>query len=420
MIIEVVEKEGLKREVTIEVPADLVDKTYGKFYDEFRRQAKIDGFRPGKAPANIIKSRFKAEVTAEVVDELVKECFGEAIKEKNLDPVGTPILSHVDQVDEGKPFRFTINIEIMPQIDQVKYEKLQIQKADVQVPDEGVEQVMAQLRKSNADLRTVDRPAGDTDIVICDFEVAKGDPNVFDNQPVQNQEIDLGHEHTDPEFRDGLLGSRRDDIREITISYPPDYPNQKFAGRQLTYAVTVKEVKERLLPTVDDDFARQVAGGKTLLELKLDIRKELEASAARNIDRANRKMIIDQVVSQNQIVVPDSMVESYLKNVIEDYKQNAATVDEAELREKYRPVGVNTIRWVLLFHRLAGVEKIEVLPSDTENWIKRFADNYRMDVPKAKEVLSRTGRINDIKDGILEDKVLDFLLTKAEVRETQS
>jgi trigger factor len=408
---EMAEKEGLKRELNIEVPAEVVDQEFNKIYGEYSKKAKIKGFRPGKVPVKVIRSRFKNEATADVVDSLINKYFEEALKEKNIEPIGKPVLSSVD-IDEGKPMSFTIGFEVLPDIDKVNYDEIRIDMPKIEVTDEEVDRVLNQMRKGSADIRSVDRPAEKSDIVICDLQVVAGDIET-DDKILQNQEIDLDNEYTVKEFREGLVGVKRDDIPEIKIEYGDDYPDEKFAGKSITYKVKVNEIKERVLPLLNDDFAKQVGHGETLLELKLAIRKHVESEKKADAARIAKKSLIDQLVEKNQINVPESMVESYLNGVVEDYKKNEEKFDEAEIREKYRPVGQNAVRWYLLFHRLAEQEKIEVSTDDTENWIKNFADNYRMEVPQAKELLAKTGKASEIRDGILEEKVVDFLMTRA-------
>jgi len=410
--IEVVEKEGLKRELNIELPAEIVNEEYEKTYDEYRKKAKIKGFRPGKIPANVVRNRFKQEATADVVDSLINKYFPEALKEKKLEPIGKPVLSDIE-IEEGKPLTFTIGFEILPEIGAVKYDDMAIEEPVVEVPDDEVDKVLEQMRKGNAEVRSVNRPAGEHDILISDLEIIEGDVDT-DAKTMQNQEIDLDNEYTVKEFREGLVGIKSDETREIKISYPDDYSDKNFAGKSLVYKVMAKEVKERILPQMNDDFAKLIGQGETLLELKLAIRKHIEQEKSAEAAREIKKSIIDQLVEMNPIDVPESMVESYLNGVVEDYKKNEEKFDEKELREKFRPVGVNSVTWYLLFHRLAAQEKIEVSVEDTENWIKKFAENYRMEVPKAKELLAKTGKASEIKDGMLEEKAVDFLMSKAD------
>lgn len=415
MNIEIVAKEGLKRELIIEIPADVVDKTYQNIYDEYRRNAKIDGFRPGKAPVSVIRTRFKDEATAELVDQLVKEYYNQAVKENNLDPVGPPVLQAVD-VDEGKPFRFTLGIEIMPLIESIAAENLWVYKPPIDVADKEVDGVLDELRRRHADVRTVERPSRGEDVLVCDLEIVEGEVGEAERQPITNQEIDLGHPSTDQEFRDKLIGAARNDERRVDITYPADYPNPTFAGKAIAYKITVREVKERILSPLDDAFAAQVEKDTTLLELKLKIRKQLEAERTAELARTNKRLVIDQVVGQNAVDVPEVLVQRYLNDVIEDYKKDNVPMEEDVVRKRYRPMGIASLRWYFLYHRLGELEKIEVSQEDTENWIKRFAEHYGVDVPRAKQYLEHSGKAGEIKDGILEEKILDHLMAKATVK----
>ncbi len=412
MKVEVVEKEGLKRELTVEIPADIVDAEYEKVYKELRNKAKLDGFRPGKTPVSVIKSKFKPEATAEVVDQLINKYYVEAIKDEKLEPVGTPVLSNVD-IEEGKPMSFTLGIEIMPIIDTIAFDKLTVEKTDLKVEDKEVDTILEEIRKEQATLKAVDRKATESDVVFVDLEPTGGVIEALGDTPLQNQQIEMDGMNTVKEFKEGLLGVKRDETREITLLYPDDYQVEKFAGKSVTFNTVVKEVKERILPELTDDFAKQTNMATTMLELKLNLRKNLEKEKEAEIARHQKKIIVDQMSEMNNFDVPETMVDTYLKNVVDEQKQKNDKVDEGEIREKFHPIGVSTVRWYLLYHRLAVQEKIEVSPEDTENWIKRFAEQYRMDVGKAKEILAKTGRANEIKDGLLEEKVLDFLISKA-------
>lgn len=412
--VDIVEKEGLKRELTIEVPADVVDEAYNKIYEDYRKKAKIKGFRPGKVPLNVIRNKYKNEVTADLIDTLINEYFIQAIREKQLEPIGKPVISKVD-VDEGKPLTFTVGIEVMPTIDTVVYDNLTVEEPEIQVPDKMVDNVVERLRENNADLRSVERTAKEDDVVICDLEVIEGDLDTGEG-PLSNQEIDLGHEYTVKEFRDGLAGVSRDETRNISIAYPEDYPDEKFAGKSITYKVLAKEIKERILPAVDDAFAKQAGGGETVLELRMNIRKRIEQDMRTDIKKGNKKQLMDQLVEKNPIGAPDSMVESYLNSLVKEAQENKKDVDEKEIRGKYRDLAQHAVKWYLLYHRLAIQEKIEVASTDIENWTQQFADNYHMDIARAKELLAKSGRSDEIKDGILEEKVVDFLMSKADVK----
>lgn len=414
MQIELIEKDGLKRELNIQVPAEIVSEAYTKIYSEYRKKANIKGFRQGKAPLDIIRRKFKHEATHDLIDDLVNKYFVQALEEKKLDPVGEPVISKID-VDEGKPLTFTVGIEVMPDIDSVKYEDLVVEEPEIEIPDNMVDNVIERLRFNNSDVRAVERPSGEKDLVICDLEISNGDVDLGP-APLTNQEIDLSDEYTVKEFREGLTGVKRDDVRELTAVYPEEYADEKFAGKSVSYKVSVKEVKERILPIVNDAFARQTGGGETLLELRMSIRKGLEENMRGDIRKADKKQIVDQVVAQNPIGVPETMTASYLDGVVKDIREHEKDVDEVKIREQYRPLAEHAVRWYFLYHRLAMQENIKAEPADIDKWTQRFADNYHMDIARAKEILAKSGRAEEIKDGILEEKVVDFLMSKAQVK----
>jgi len=410
--IEVIEKEGLKRELKIEIPAETVDESFGRILQIFRQKTKIKGFRPGKTPLSVIRSRYKEEVKAEVVDELVKKFYQEAVQEKKLATVGQPLLTDID-IDEGKPMKMTLVVEVMPEIETVHYDGITIEEKPFEIADEEIDKVVDEMRKSGATLQAVDRAATAEDAIICDLEAAEGDTDIFEEKYFQSQEIDLDSPYTDPEFKKALTGANRDDMRDVTINYPENYQNPRFAGKTVTYRVTVNEIKEKILPTVDDEFAKQSGQGETVLEMRLNIRKQLEKEAETDQLKDKKRQLIDQIGEKNPVEVPTSMVDAYLENIIKDFKENNREIDEAEIKDKYRPAGEKTVRWFMLFHRLAKQENIEVSPEDTENWIKTFAANYHMEVAQAKQVLAQSGRASEIKDGILEERVIDFLMAKS-------
>ncbi|MFH1701257.1 MAG: trigger factor [Candidatus Zixiibacteriota bacterium] len=411
MLVELIEKEGLKRELKIEIPAEEVDKAYKKIYADMSKKIKLDGFRPGKIPPNVIRKRFHREATAEVIDSMINEHYPKAIRENQLEPVGTPVLTNVD-VDEGKPLKFSLGIEVMPKLEDIKIDGITAEEIKIEVTDSEVDEVVEITRKQQAALRTVDRPANKTDLLICDLEPIQGAIEGLGDTPMDNQEIDLDSPKTVKEFKEALPGTKRDDVKEIILSFPEHHSDKKFAGKSVTFKTTVKEVKEKILPELNDDFAKRLGLGETYLEFKINLRKRMEAERRAELLRKQKRDIVDQVVDKNEFDVPEAMLDSYFKNVIEDIKRQNQDVDEKEIREKYRPIGINTVKWYLLYHRLAVLEKIEVSAEDTEKWIKSFAESYRMEFGKAKEILTQTGKSEEIKDGILEDKVIEFLLSK--------
>jgi trigger factor len=402
--------EGLIREIEIEVPTETVDATFAEIYHRYRKEAKIPGFRPGKAPLAMIKSRFRDAIYDDVLEELIRNSYPQAIKELELDVISRPTIPKYE-LEEGNPLKYIAKIEVMPVIEKIICDGFELPVIEVEVTDDDVKTVIEYLRKKHSEIRPVDRPASDTDVLEADLIKLEDPSNILKGNEFKGNEVDLSSPTTVKEFREALIGIKTGEDREVTVNYPSDYSDDHFAGKMLKYRCRVTAVKERILPPEDDAFAKQV-GAETYLELRLKIREDLKKQKQSDQDKWKRSELTRQFLAKNPVTIPEVMLEDYLNRVVEDHKKNYKDSDEKKVREQYRPMGINWISWNLLMNRLAELEKIEVLPIDTENWIKRFAENYRMEIDKAREALAKSGRIQEIRESILEDKIFDFLFSK--------
>ena len=403
--------DGLVREIEVEIPTEKVDATFAEYYHKYRKDVRVPGFRPGKAPLSIIKSKFSDAILEDVLDELIRSTFPQVIKDNSLDIASRPTFPN-HELREGTPLKYTIRLEVMPKIDSVVFEGLQLPKEEIQVADSEVDDVVERLRKQNSQIERVDRPAKIADILKINMKKLEDPENVLKKDEFNDIEIDLSSGLTVKEFREGLAGAVAGDEREITINYPADYSDDRFAGKMLKYSCHVLSVNERILPEISDFFAKQMGKFETMLELRLRIREDIKIQKEANRLKWKKGDITHQILDKNPLIVPEGMIQNYMENLIEDFKKSYKDFDEKAIREQYRPTAVNAIKWHLLSNRLAELEKIEVLPTDTENWIKGFAEKYQMDIEKAREVLSKSGRTQEIRDSILEDKIFDFLLGK--------
>lgn len=414
MKVEIKELDGLKREVNVQIPIEEVESELTKRFAEVRAKAKIDGFRPGKAPIARIKTLFGDEVRADVAEELIRTSYPEAIRQQSLKVASFPKVMEADYIKEGG-FGYTAVVEVYPEIDKVAYDNLEVTVQEVEVSDADVDEFVEGLRKRFAEFRVVEREAGDQDIVVADLKKLLDPSLVLQSDSFENQEIDLGNPITVREFREQLKGAKASDELDIEVNYPEDYSDAAFAGATVKYHCRVKEVKERILPEFDDAFAKQTGRAETALELRLRIREQIKLRLVDGQNRSKRNQLIALVSQQNELPIPEGLLDDYLTNVVEDFKKRQGEINEAEVRKSYHDMGIRTIRWNLLYNQLVVQENIEVLPPDIEERIRKFADNYDMSVEKAKKALSSAGSIADIKSSILEEKVLDFLLDKAKV-----
>lgn len=416
MKVELTEKDTLVRQLDVEVPAEKVDAEMNTKFVDFRKNADLKGFRKGKVPMDMIKSLYANEVRAMVADELVKSTLSEAMREKELRVAATPKLTKLDFNDAGD-LVYSAEVEVFPELEPVTYDGLKVEKQSSPVEDKEVNEIANFYRERFAESRPVTREAKADDIVKVDLEKRDDPKGIMEQDKFEGVEIDLAKEQTVKEFREELPGLKVGDAKEITVSYADDYPDERFKGASISYNATVKEVKEKILPEFDDSLAKRTGQAETALELKMKIRKELEQEREDVQKNRLRGETIAQLCEKNPIPIPEGLVSEYLDSMYEDYKQKFQEVKEEEFRKEYRENAVNSLRWNLLYHRLAEQEKIEVSSADTENWINSFAQANNITPEQAKEGLAKAGRSSSIRESILEQKVLDFLLEKAEITE---
>lgn len=412
MKIELKQGDGLVRELSVEVPAERVVSETEKKFVEVQQKATLKGFRKGKAPMNMIKSLYAAEVKADVADELIKDTLKTALTEKELKIASTPTLTDVKFTDDGG-LSYTASVEIFPDVQQVVYDKLQVFAAEIKVDDAEVDDVVEYLRKRHSELRQVEREAQKGDVVIVDLKKLADPKMILKQDAFPNSEVDLGNNTTVKEFIEAIPGMKAGDEKEIEVKYSDDYSDKRFAGAQIKYLCSVKAVKERILPEVDDGFAKQTGQAQTVLELRLNIRESLRRQKEDVQARVQKREITRQICEFNPVPIPEGMIRDYLDWVIEDFKKNYTGVDEEEIRKNYRQVGIDSMRWDMLFHKLADQERLEISPSDTENWIHTFAARNNMTPEQAQEALRQSGKVNNLRESLLEEKVLDYLLSRA-------
>jgi trigger factor len=416
--VEFKELDGLARELVVDIEASEVKKQLDKLFTEVRKGAELKGFRKGKAPLDMIKSKFGDQVKAEAIDELIRSTLPGAIKEKELKAATAPSITDVDFKEDGS-LSYTAQVEVFPELGEVKFDGLEVTTVPTEPKDEEVAEMTESLLHSFADFRDVEAPAKADDLLTADLKKLDDPSGALETDLFEDARIDLAAPMTVKEFKEQLVGLKAGDEKEISVTYPTEYADPVFAGHTIKYLCTVKGVQERVLPEFNDALAKRTKQAETALELKLKMREDIGRQKEDIKRKIHRNLVVGQLVDQNPLELPKKMVSDYLDAVIKDRQETEPELDEAAMRTDYQDVAVRTLRWNLLFHQVAEQEKIEVLPSDTENLIKRFATEYKMTEQQAKEALAQSGKLSSLNDSLLEDKVLDFLVSQAKVVEGQ-
>ncbi len=417
MKVEIKQLEQLERELSVEVPAETVAAAMEQKLREVRRDAALKGFRKGKAPMDMIRSIYGDQVKLDVAEDIIKSTYPEVVRENGLKVASYPQVTDLKYEDDGG-LTYKATVEVFPEIEKVEFDGLTVAGDEIEVKDEEVDDIVEHMRKRSAEIRTVEREVQENDLVTLDIEVTSDPGKVLNTDSFKDSEVDLSNKLTVKQFKEGLPGLKAGDVKEIEVKYDKDYPDEVFAGAELKYKCTVKAVKERILPALNDEFAKSTGQSETALELKLKIREQLTQQKTDERNRGYKNQVIQQMCEKNQVALPKAMVQEYLDNVLENFKKqygDSGDIKDEDVRKNYQPMAETNIRWNMLLHQLAKQENIEVLPSDTENLINRFAENYKTTPEKAREALQQSGNIADLRESILEDKVIDFLVSKAKV-----
>jgi len=425
MKVNVEDVSGVKKKVHVEIPQEDVSKEVDAFYEDLKKKAKIKGFRPGKVPRNILERHFKDYVKAEVIQKLVQETYPTALSETQLQPVANPMIDPGD-LESGKPFQYSATVEVKPEIKLEQYLGLNIEGKKEETKDEEVEERLKNLQDLHANLKTIEeaRPIQNGDFVIVDYE-ARMDGKPLEEGKAIDFTVEVGSGRFIPAFEEKLIGLRSDEERDIEIIFPEDYGYKKWAGKTITFHAKIKEIKEKILPVLDDEFAKDLGDYSSLQELKVKLREELEREKKLALDRQLKNKIVDQLLEQNTFEVPQSLVEEQTKTLVSDTTLRLASqgvsldtlgLSEGKLQEDYQGTALKQVRTFLILEKVAGQEGITVSDEEVEDRLKEISERAHQKLDAVKRYYEKNGLIPEVQAGIMHDKTLNFLLEKASVK----
>jgi len=418
-----------KRELELEIPAENVQKAAEKVARDLARVARIPGFRPGKAPVTLIRRRFADDIQGEVVQSLVPEYLEKALDEKKLIPVTRP---EVDKVEfkEGEPLRFRAVFEVLPEFELGEYKNPEVQLEAIEIGDAQVEKAVEEMRERAATFVPVEgRAAKDGDFVLMKLTgtpVGGGDPVQADNILCH-----LGAEETLESFTQNLRGASAGETKKFQAKYPDDYPDPKLAGKTYDYSVDVQGIKEKKLPELNDDFAKDAAGETggfaTLAEMRKKILENLEAAKTQQQEAQGRAKILEQLVKRHDFPVPEALVENQMDIRLERVVRSlaaqgvdprAVNVDWVALRKRQREHAVDDVKAELLLDRIATEEKIEATDEDLEKEIEKLAERSGESATALRARLTKQGALDRMKSKLRSDKTMEWLYRNARIETT--
>lgn len=418
------EISSIKKKVSIEISEDQVNKEVESSYKDLGKKAKIKGFRPGKVPRDILERYFKDYVKAEVIQKLIEETYPQALSETDLHPVSPPVIDP-GGFEDGKPFQYSAMIEVKPDIQLEEYTGLKIEGKKEEVKDEEVEERLKALQNLHANLKTISeaRPIQTGDYVIVDYEARLGG-KPLEGGKATDFTVEVGSGQFIPAFEEKLIGLKPEEEKEIEVSFPEDYGYQKWAGKTISFHVKIKEIKEKILPPLDDEFAKDLGDYSSFEELKVKLKGEIEKEKELALERQLKDKVVDQLLEINPFDVPESLVGEQAKAMVSDTKLRLAAqgvalkklgVSEEKLQEDYKAMAQKQVRTFLILEKIAGAEGIAVTDEEADDRLREMSERMHQKFDVVKRYYEKNGLLPEVKAGIIRDKTLNFLLEKANI-----
>lgn len=424
MQVEVEDLSAVTRKVRIEVPSAEVAKAVEQAYQKWGKQARVKGFRPGKAPRSVLKLYYRQQVEQEVSEELVRRSLGEALKEKSIEPVSLNWPDPMPMVVEGEDFRFSVEVEVPPEFQVENYTGLTLTALDTEVAEAMVAERLAEIRANNAILKPVEeaRPIQEKDFVALDYQVH------FEGRPVpeakqENYLLEVGAGRFAPAFEEKLIGLAPDAEARFTVELPGDFFNPLLAGKEVEFEVKIQAIKEKALPELDDDFARSLGGNfKTLADLREAVREDIIKGKERERQSNLENQALDQLLSAHEFETPPSLIREEQEGMLREQYQRLSQygvamegLEPEKMMASMRPAAEKRVRSRLLLERLALQEGISVDDAELEEGLQRVASGTGRDLAQVRQLYEERQLMGVLRRQLQDEKTVKFVLDHAEI-----
>jgi trigger factor len=430
---ELIDVSETRKNLVVEIPSTVVDAEIDKVSRDYRRAARIPGFRPGKVPAKVVRQRFRDQILHDVAHGLIPRAVDDALRELAVEPVDTPDIKDV-VVEEGQPLKFTAAFETVPPLDPGDYATLTIRRKAVTVEDSAVEQALQSLRDRSARYEPIEEGRGveSGDSVLLDMtRTAHAPAAAGDDKPAEpstdrhtDVTVDIGGPANPPGFDDALAGMRVGETKVFDINYPADYNIAELAGTTVTYDVEVKAIRTRVVPDLDDEFAKDMGEFASLDALRARIREDLEHEMRHDVERDTRAELLRQLASRVPFDVPESLldreidrrVEEFVRRLIEQQIDPMKTnTNWEEFRQRQREPAIEAVKGALALDEVARRERLQATDEEIEAEVARYAERTGRTPAALRARLEKEGGVARLGSGLRREKTVEFLLGKATV-----
>lgn len=422
-----VEKTDKKNELKLEfkIEAEKFDEAMKKVYTKTAKYFNVPGFRKGKAPMHMVEKMYGTEIFYEdTFNELVPGIFEEELKNNNIEAVSRPDID-IKQIGKGQELIFTAVIQTKPEVKLGKYKGIEIKKIEYNVSDDDINHELEHMQEKNARLVSVERPVKDGDITVIDFE-GSIDGVPFDGGKAENHELTIGSKQFIPGFEDQIIGMKLDEEKDIKVTFPEDYFSKDLAGKEAVFKVKLHEIKEKELPKLDDDFAKDTSEFETLAELKKSIKEKLEEENEHRAKHETENAVIEAVADAVELDIPSGMIETEIDNMIKDVESRLSyqglnleqylkimgkTMEE--FRKQYEEQAQKTVKIRLVLEAIQKDLDVKVEEKEIKDKIKEMSEAYSR---KPEELEQNEQFKNYIEENLKYEKTIDFLVENAKLK----
>ena len=422
--VEQLEEKNMVK-LVIEASAEEFEAGLNAAYNKNKNKISVPGFRKGKAPRKMIEQLYGSQIFFEdAANEIIPDAYADAAKESGLDIVSQPKVS-IEQLEAGKPFIFAAEVAVRPEVELGEYKGVEVTKADAEVTDADVEEELKKVQDQNS--RTVsveDRAVKDGDMTVIDFE-GFIDGEAFEGGKGENYPLTIGSHSFIDTFEEQMIGMNIGEEKELNVTFPEDYHAENLKGKPATFKVTVKEIKEKQLPELDDDFAQDVSDFDTLAEYKDDLKKKIAERKESEAKAKKESEAIEKVVEAAKMDIPQAMIDTQVNRMLEDFamrlQQQGLSVEQYfqytgmtadKIMEEMKPEAVKRIKNSLVLEAVAKAENIEVSEEEFEAELQKMADMYKMEIEKIKEFM-QDAEAKQMKDDIAIQKAVELIVSSA-------
>ncbi len=430
MQVSVEDINSVKKTLHIEIPEADVAQELDKAYNQLKKTAKVKGFRPGKVPRSVVVRLFKKDVHADVTSKLIQSSFMDALKETDLNIVGTPQVDPPELSDSG-PYKYDATVEISPEIADIDYSGLTLKRTNYKISDEEVDGQLKMLQKNFARYEKVEpaRAAQDADYVLIDYEGYKDGQPFSETAKTENFNLKIGAGPISKDFDDQLVGMQPGESKEFTVTFPADYFNNNLAGLDISFQVTLNEIREEVLPAIDDVLAKKAGQYESLDDLKKVITENLEQGYAKRTDQEINEQIFSQLIAKTDFEVPDAMVDMELEGIVNEAERSFSyrniTLEQMGLTresiaEKYRDTALKQVKRHLILGKMIKQKDMSLSDEELEEALNEMATNFNQPVEEIKNYYDQNqDKLEYFKHTILEKKAIKLIIEESKIEEVE-